>query len=188
MQATSRTPLVRMTAVDIRRSCLRGAREPGPTQYMATAAPAPQLSADGSVPAPTRMTAAIAAGAATSSASGARKTVFSTALTTVQGAVTVTRRRSLGRAPRRLRRSVSAVWAMSAARSRVMTARARIVPATGSRTLSATAPTRPAKPITPSPATGGACARPLPSPFLVPGSWGPAGDCGRWAARAPGRA
>ena len=54
---------------------------------MATAAPAPQLSAEGSVPARTRMTAAIAAGTATSSASGARKTVFSTARTTVQGAV-----------------------------------------------------------------------------------------------------
>ena len=39
MQATSSTPLVRMTAADIRRSCRRGEREPGPTQYMATAAP-----------------------------------------------------------------------------------------------------------------------------------------------------
>jgi len=48
MQATSRTPRVRMTAVDIRRSCRRGARDPGPRQYRATAAPAPQLSADGS--------------------------------------------------------------------------------------------------------------------------------------------
>ena len=156
---------------------------------MATAAPAPQLSAEGSVPARTRMTAAIAAGTATSSASGARKTVFSTARTTVQGAVTVTSTRSLGRAPRRLRRSVSAVWAMSAARSRVMTARAMIVPATGSRTLSATAPTRAAKPTTPSPATGGglrpAVAVAVPgSGFLGPG----AGDCGRWTASAPGRA
>ena len=62
---------------------------------MATAAPAPQLSAEGSVPARTRMTAAIAAGTATSSASGAMKTVFSTARTTVQGAVTVTSTRSL---------------------------------------------------------------------------------------------
>ena len=135
------------------------------------------------------MTAAIAAGTATSSASGAMKTVFSTARTTVQGAVTVTSTRSLGRAPRRLRRSVSAVWAMSAARSRVMTASAMIVPATGSRTLSATAPTRAAKPTRPSPATGSGCARPFRCRCLRPGFLGARRrDCGRWAARAPGRA
>src|SRR5450756_2677533 len=106
MQATTMAALVGITAADIRRSCRRGACEPVPTQYHATAAPAAQLSATGSVRAGTRMTDAIAAGTDTISASGASSAVFSSAPATVHGADTITTRMSPGAAPRLLRRRV----------------------------------------------------------------------------------
>src|SRR5450432_194298 len=93
-QATTMAALVGITAADIRRSCRLGACEPVPTQYQATAAPAAQLSASGSVPARAKTTDAIAAGTATMSASGTSSAVFSRARATVQGAVTITTRMS----------------------------------------------------------------------------------------------
>src|ERR1700691_3005883 len=90
MKATVRAARLWMTAVLIRRNCLRGASDPGPTQESATAAPAAQLPAPGSVAVRVKITDAPAASSATMIASGASMTVVSAARTTVNGAVTIT--------------------------------------------------------------------------------------------------
>src|SRR5215469_17527736 len=47
MRAAIMAARLRITVADIRRSCRRGVRDPGPTEYQATTAPAAQLPAAG---------------------------------------------------------------------------------------------------------------------------------------------